>query len=261
MGPEAAGEEAAVENPAQVAAEEDAAPRAESETNCSFSADTPIATDRGAQAIGTLTVGDHVLAYDQATGHTGSYTVTAVLVHTDLIIEALTISGETITTTPNHRFFSVEHGWVHADDLRAGDQVRKLDGSDGMVQGFVLAMQPQLMYNLTVDRAHTFFVGGGQWLVHNTGCPGSSRQFGKKYGDHMKDYPGMTHQEYRALADSMYDDPTLPRYTYPDTAPRYPGETHIVQGDNLLRLDPEGNFRSLYPGVHSTYPSGFPPRS
>ena len=26
------------------------------------------------------------------------------------------------------------------------------------------------MYNLTVDTAHTFFVGDGQWLVHNT-CP------------------------------------------------------------------------------------------
>jgi hypothetical protein len=25
------------------------------------------------------------------------------------------------------------------------------------------------MYNLTVDEAHTFFVGDGQWLVHN--CP------------------------------------------------------------------------------------------
>ncbi len=26
------------------------------------------------------------------------------------------------------------------------------------------------MYNLTVDEAHTFFVGDGQWLVHNAGC-------------------------------------------------------------------------------------------
>jgi hypothetical protein len=27
------------------------------------------------------------------------------------------------------------------------------------------------MYNLTVDEAHTFFVGDGQWLVHNIECP------------------------------------------------------------------------------------------
>jgi hypothetical protein len=27
------------------------------------------------------------------------------------------------------------------------------------------------MYNLTVDEAHTFFVGDGAWLVHNIDCP------------------------------------------------------------------------------------------
>jgi hypothetical protein len=27
------------------------------------------------------------------------------------------------------------------------------------------------MYNLTVDEAHTFFVGDGAWLVHNTNGP------------------------------------------------------------------------------------------
>lgn len=26
------------------------------------------------------------------------------------------------------------------------------------------------MYNLTVAEAHTFYVGDGQWLVHNAGC-------------------------------------------------------------------------------------------
>lgn len=28
----------------------------------------------------------------------------------------------------------------------------------------------QIMFNLTVDQVHTFFVGDGKWLVHNT-CP------------------------------------------------------------------------------------------
>jgi hypothetical protein len=30
------------------------------------------------------------------------------------------------------------------------------------------------MYNLTVDQVHTFFVGDGQWLVHNADGPCSS---------------------------------------------------------------------------------------
>ena len=38
------------------------------------------------------------------------------------------------------------------------------------------------MYNLTVDTAHTFFVGKGQWLVHNA-CPIlPSRSGGKTSG-------------------------------------------------------------------------------
>jgi hypothetical protein len=35
------------------------------------------------------------------------------------------------------------------------------------------------MYNLTVDEAHTFFVGDGQWLVHN--C---SREQAEAIADH-----------------------------------------------------------------------------
>lgn len=36
------------------------------------------------------------------------------------------------------------------------------------------------MYNLTVDEAHTFFVGEGEWLVHNT--DGCLIGFAKGYG-------------------------------------------------------------------------------
>ena len=41
-----------------------------------------------------------------------------------------------------------------------------------------------------------------------------TKQIGKKYGEHMKDYPG---------------------------------ETHYYNNGNLLRIAPDGTFRSLYP--------------
>ena len=44
-----------------------------------------------------------------------------------------------------------------------------MDGDIGIVESIVVvedANQP--MYNLTVDEAHTFFIGDGEWLVHNT---------------------------------------------------------------------------------------------
>ncbi len=45
--------------------------------------------------------------------------------------------------------------------------MRQANGQYGQVQALSLARHPQPMYNLTVARAHTFFVGAKQWLVHN----------------------------------------------------------------------------------------------
>lgn len=58
-------------------------------------------------------------------------------------------------------------GWVEAKDLQLGDDIRKADGYTGKVESITTEETSQEMYNLTVDEAHTFFVGDGQWLVHN----------------------------------------------------------------------------------------------
>ncbi len=43
-------------------------------------------------------------------------------------------------------------------------------GSFGSVQAKQIVLKQEMMYNLTVEKAHTFFVGQDRWLVHNT-CP------------------------------------------------------------------------------------------
>ena len=84
---------------------------------------------------------------------------------------------------------------------------------------------------------------GGNGGAAPPSCPGSNKQFGRKFGEHMSSEPGYrTPKEYRDLADRVYNDPTANRSTTPS------GETHITDSEgNLLRLDPQGNFRSLYP--------------
>lgn len=80
--------------------------------------------------------------------------------------------------------------------------------------------------------------------------PGDNKQFGKKFGEHRDpNRPGYRNsQEYRELANKIYNDPKADRVTFRSDAVRYPGETHITDSSgNLLRLDPQGNFRSLYP--------------
>ena len=57
--------------------------------------------------------------------------------------------------------------WTDAIDLESGDLVWQADGTTGVVQAVEVVPVEQQMYNLTVAVAHTFFVGDGEWLVHN----------------------------------------------------------------------------------------------
>ena len=115
-------------------------------------------------------MGDYVLSYNQDTKTIGFYPVQAVLVHTDKTLTEVIINGERIETTPEHPFYTKEKGWLPAGELRIGMHVREADGKYGLVWFTWSVSQTQQMYNLTVSTAHTFFVGNGQWLVHNT-CP------------------------------------------------------------------------------------------
>lgn len=74
-----------------------------------------------------------------------------------------------------------------------------------------------------------------------------TKQIGKKYGEHMKDYPGISHNEYLNLAKKIYSDPLSNKITYSPNALMYSGETHYYNGGNLLRIAPDGTCRSLYP--------------
>ncbi len=76
----------------------------------------------------------------------------------------------------------------------------------------------------------------------------SDQQLGEKFGKHLDENVAgyRTHEEYRRLAEKVYNDPNSKRAVFPKDASTYSGETHYQLGDDLLRLDPEGQFRSLY---------------
>lgn len=113
-------------------------------------------------------MGDEVLAYNEYTGEVSSQAVTATLRHVDEVIVYLTIDGETIETTPEHPFYTSEGEWIPAGELTEGDRIQDVDGSFGTVDAVRQVERDQEMYNLTVANDHTFFVGEGEWLVHNS---------------------------------------------------------------------------------------------
>jgi hypothetical protein len=133
-----------------------------------------VATTTGSVAIASLRVGDTVEAYDPQTGETGPHTVTAVMVNTDPAIEHLRLDTGSIETTPNHPFFTADRGWVQAGSLAIGELIRTDSGRFAAVLGFTVEATPSTMWDLTVDGAHSFFVGPGAVLVHN--CGGAAMQ-------------------------------------------------------------------------------------
>lgn len=135
---------------------------------CSFSADTTVMTDQGDIPISDLEEGMVALAYNEETEEIDYYPVIATWSHQDPVIQYLTIDGELIKTTPNHPFYTAMGEWVAAGKLQIGDTIRNGEWEVGTVEAITFVYQPRPMYNLTVDTAHTYFVGDGQWLVHNS---------------------------------------------------------------------------------------------
>ena len=167
-----------------------------------------MATPTGEQQIGTLKVGEQVLAYDPQTGQNSSQTVQHVFINHDNDLIDLTLRTddapaastdtkpkaasagaphgrapplapapsqtpqpleETVHTTAKHPFLTVEQGWVTAGRLQPGMHVLRADGHVGVVEAVQVVPGAGTMYNLKVSRVHTFEVGLGQWVVHNCG--------------------------------------------------------------------------------------------
>ena len=79
--------------------------------------------------------------------------------------------GEVIRATYDHPFWVVNFGWVSACKLVPGDEISTIHGRTIRVQDIEPAMERQVVYNLEVEGAHTYFVGWTGLWVHNT-CRG-----------------------------------------------------------------------------------------
>jgi len=84
------------------------------------------------------------------------------------------------------------------------------------------------VYNLTVDEAHTYFVGDGAWLVHNA-CPSDGAGGGVKYDIRFID-DGSTFdvafgvgEDLPAFANSFQNPPALYWREWPDSLIRKNG--------------------------------------
>lgn len=116
--------------------------------------------------------------------------------------------GSSIKVQPNHAFWVDSGpgffgpGWLEAEHLRAGDQLRTVGGVDVTVIGLRYHVGTADVYTLTVATDHDFFVGSARVLVHNAGpcLPNGFSDIGQfgEFGNIIKQHLGGLVDYYEA---------------------------------------------------------------
>lgn len=130
-----------------------------------FVGGTPVDVPAGQMNIELVKIGDFVDAWDEFGMTEEACRVTAV--HAYDVEETLTliIDGVTIVTTPEHPF-RCEGAWRRAGALVVGCYLVGKGGKPLLLTS-MRKTGPARVYNITVDGAHTFYVGACHALVHN----------------------------------------------------------------------------------------------
>jgi len=179
----------------------------------SFSADTIVATPDGPRAIASINAGEKVLAYEPRTKEVTAQTVDQVFVNhdsdrIDVTLEApapsasratdamptfgatarqINRSTETIHTTANHPWLTADRGWVDAGELQIGEPIQLANGSIARVDGVRGVAGIGAMYDLNLDKVHTFAVGRAAYVVHNCGDSGVAQRLRDRLGRFTED--------------------------------------------------------------------------
>ena len=143
--------------------------------NC-FVAGTLVATPSGERPIESLRAGDLVLTRGELDGAVSTHPVVQTFVRgapslVDVYIETADGGGESIRSTPEHPYWTLDRGWVGAGELVANEMLRGLGGHEVRVTKVVPIAQEAAVYNIEVEGTHTYFVGRLAAWVHNACTP------------------------------------------------------------------------------------------
>jgi hypothetical protein len=113
-----------------------------------------------AKPIEKIQVGDIVPSYNEFTQTNEFKIVTETFQNEhNEVVKVKRSDNQTITSSVGHPYFT-QRGWVDADNLRAGDVLRSLNGEKVIVEQVQHAIleQPQTLYNFEVEDNHNYFV-------------------------------------------------------------------------------------------------------
>ena len=138
--------------------------------------------DGSVKAIEDVQEGDHVLAADPGDSEAATprkvmqvhHNWTQRLIHVFIDKDGDGLTDGEFRATGGHPIWTQNRGWINAQDLISGDELKDVEGAEPLVCGTSIENTTCTTYNLTVDGSHTFYVLAGQTpvLVHNT-LPGN----------------------------------------------------------------------------------------
>lgn len=136
--------------------------------NC-FAAGTLVYTEDGDRPIESIAQGDRVWSRDPVTGELALQRIVQTFVHDSHVIDLVladTTRSEHVTVTSNHPFWVEGAGFLPAGTL---DGVTQLWAPTGALTAHAAASwgERTKVYNLEVERSHTYFVGALHAWVHN----------------------------------------------------------------------------------------------
>jgi hypothetical protein len=135
----------------------------------SFTAGTPVWTPQGAPAIERLVAGDAVASRDAQTYADGQQTVDRTFARRAPGYYALQTEAETLHVTEEHPFWVQGRGWTPARELQVGDAVASATG-DVLVLQTIPVDSPVDVFNFSVAKTESYFVGTSGLWVHNAKC-------------------------------------------------------------------------------------------
>jgi hypothetical protein len=154
----------------------------------SFEEGTLVHTSRGLVPIENVSIGDYVLSYNETTEQQEWNEVVHLIQgekEYELVV-LVTEAGEQIVSTKEHPFFTSD-AWMDATDLFVGEKIKTPDGSIKIKDKHV-TLAHKKVFNLTVENAHTYYIGESGLLVHNAGgCFKFDGRIGNGYVKASKD--------------------------------------------------------------------------
>ena len=166
-------------------------------------------TREGSKNIEDIRCGDYVLAEDPETGELAYQEVVQTFVRdTDKTIH-VKADGIEIETTSEHPFWVEGKGFVNANSLQQGDRLRLATGEKARIEDVWEETKEEKVqvYNLEVEKFHTYFVSELGVLVHNTCSWGGLKTTRKLFKNQslLKEHYGKHGQEIaNVLGKSNY---------------------------------------------------------